>query len=154
MKNVSGLESKRGSFESYPSADQRKSSNESDRIIDDRIERVSVENLSARESISSRDLHLYQRGDERDPVAGESEEHPEDSQPINSRIRIELDGSRRHAGHDLKRGRDRNAGRYSFEQSCTRFISIRDQHLHLRRGRKRDRIGDTYLYRYLSTCGK
>ena len=152
MKNVSGLESKRGLFEPSPSADQRESSNDSDRIIDDRIERLSESDLSARESISSRDLHLYQRGDERDPISGESEKHPEDSQSIDPGIRIELDGSRRHAGHDLQGGRDRNAGRYSFEQPCSRFISIRDQHLHLRRGRKRDRIGDTYLYRYLSTC--
>jgi len=150
MKNVSGLESKRGLFESSPSADQRENSNDSDRIIDDRIERLSVENLSARESISSRDLHLYQRGDERDPVAGESEEHPEDSQPIDSRIRFELDRSRRHAGHDLQGGRDRNAGRYQFEQSCSRFIPFRNQHLHLSRGRKRDRFGDSYLYRHLS----
>ena len=152
MKNVSGLESKRGSFEPSPSADQRESSDDSDRIIDDRIERLPVENLSARESISSRDLSLYERGNERNPVAGESEERPEDSQPIDSGIRIELDGSRRHAGHDLQGGRDRNAGRYSFEQPCSRFISIRDQHLHLRRGRKRDRIGDSYIHGYLSTC--
>ena len=152
MKNVSGLENQGGSFESSPSADQRKSSNETDRIIDNRIERLPVENLSARESISSRDLHLYQRGDERDPIAGKSEEHPEDSKFIDSGIRIELDRSGRHAGHDLQGGRDRNAGRYSFKQPCSRFISIRDQHLHLRRVRKRDRIGDTYLYRYLSTC--
>jgi len=152
MKNVSGLKSKRGLFEPSPSADQRKSSDDSDRIIDDRIERLPVENLSARESISSRDLSLYERGDERNPVSGKSEERPEDSQSIDSGIRIELDRSRRHAGHDLQGGRDRNAGRYSFEQPCSRFISIRDQHLHLRRGRKRDRIGDTYLYRYLSTC--
>ena len=152
MKNVSGLESKRGLFEPSPTADQRESSNDSDRIIDDRKQCLPVENLSARESISSRDLSLYQRGDERNPVSGESEKRPEDSQSIDSGIRIELDGSRRHAGHDLQGGRDRNAGRYSFEQPCSRFISIRDQHLHLRRGRKRDRIGDSYLYRYLSTC--
>jgi len=152
MKNVSGLESKRGSFEPSPSADQRKSSNDSDRIIHDRIERLPVENLSARESIASRDLHLYQRGDERDPVAGESKEHPEDSQPFDSGICIELDRSRRHSGHYLQGGRDCNAGRYSFEQPCSRFISIRNQHLHLRRGRKRDRIGDSYIHGYLSTC--
>ena len=152
MKNVSGLESKRGLFEPSPSADQRESSNDTDRIIDDRIKRLSESDLSTRESISSRDLSLYERGDERNSVAGESEERPEDSQPIDSGIRIELDGSGRHSGHDLQGGRDRNAGRYSFEQPCSRFISIRDQHLHLRRGRKRDRIGDTYLYRYLSTC--
>lgn len=152
MKNVSGLESKRGLFEPSPSADQRESSNDSDRIIDDRIERLSESDLSARESISSRDLSVYERGDERNPVAGESKERPEDSQSIDPGIRIELDGSRRHVGHDIQGGRDRNAGRYSFEQPCSRFISIRDQHLHLRRGRKRDRIGDTYLYRYLSTC--
>ncbi len=152
MKNVSGLESKRGLFEPSPSADQRESSNDSDRIIDDRKQCLPESDLSARESISSRDLSLYERGDERNPVAGESEERPEDSQPIDSGIRIELDRSRRHAGHDLQGGRNRNAGRYQFEQSCSRFISIRNQHLHLRRGRKRDRIGDSYLYRYLSTC--
>ena len=152
MKNVSGLESKRGLFEPSPSADQRESSNDSDRIIDDRIERLPESDLSARESISSRDLSLYERGDERNPVSGESEERPEDSQPIDSGIRFELDRSGRHAGHDLQGSRDRNAGRYSFKQPCSRFISIRDQHLHLRRGRKRDRIGDSYLYRYLSTC--
>ena len=118
MKNVSGLESKRGLFEPSPSADQRESSNDSDRIIDDRIERLSESDLSARKSISSRDLSLYERGDERNPVSGESEERPEDSQPIDSAIRIELDGSRRHAGHDLQGGRDRNAGRYSFGQPC------------------------------------
>ena len=152
MKNVSGLESKRGLFEPSPSADQRESSNDSDRIIDDRIERLPKSDLSARESISSRDLSLYERGDKRNTVSGESEEHPEDSQPIDSGIRIELDRSRRHAGHDLQGSRDRNAGRYSFEQPCSRFISIRDQHLHLRRGRKRDRIGDSYIHGYLSTC--
>ena len=152
MKNVSGLENKRGSFEPSPSADQRESSNDSDRIIDDRIERLPESDLSSGKSISSRDLSLYQRGDERNPVSRESEKHPEDSQSIDSGVRYELDGSRRHAGHDLQGGRDRNAGRYSFEQPCSRFISIRNQHLHLRRGRKRDRIGDTYLYRYLSTC--
>ncbi len=153
MKNVSGLESKRGLFESSPSADQRESSNETDRIIDDWIERLPVENLSARESITSRDLHLYQRGDERDPVAGESEERPEDSQPIDSRIRnTGLHRSRRHARHDFQGNRDRNAGRYKFKQPCSRFIPIRNQHLHLRRGRKRDRIGDSYIHGYLSTC--
>ena len=152
MKNVSGLENQGGSFESSPSADQRKSSNEPDRIIDNRKQCLSESDLSARESISSRELSLYERGDERNSVAGESEERPEDSQLIDSGIRIELDRSGRHAGHDLQGGRDRNAGRYSFKQPCSRFISIRDQHLHLRRGRKRDRIGDTYLYRYLSTC--
>ena len=152
MKNVSGLESIRGSFEPSPSADQRESSHDSDRIINDWIERLPESDLSARESISSRHLSLYERGDERNPVAGESEERPEDSQPIDSGIRIELDRSRRHAGHDLQGSRDRNAGRYQFEQPCSRFVPLRDQHLHLRRGRKRDRIGDTYLYRYLSTC--
>ena len=150
MKNVSGLENQGGSFESSPSADQRKSSNETDRIIDNRKQCLSESDLSARESISSRDLSLYERGDKRNPVAGESEERPEDSQSIDSGIRIELDGSRRHAGHDLKRGRDRNAGRYSFKQSCSRFIPFRNQHLHLSRGRKRDRFGDSYLYRHLS----
>ena len=152
MKNVSGLESKRGLFEPSPTADQRESSNDSDRIIDDRKQCLPESDLSSGKSISPRDLSLYQRGDERNPVSGESEERPEDSQPIDSGIRIELDGSRRHAGHDLQGGRDRNAGRYSFEQPCSRFIPLRNQHLHLRRGRKRDRIGDTYLYRYLSTC--
>ena len=152
MKNVSGLESKRGLFESSPSADQRESSDDSDRIIDDRKQRLPESDLSTRESISSRDLSLYERGDERNPVSGKSKERPEDFKPIDSGIRIELDRSRRYAGHDLQGSRDRNAGRYQFEQPCSRFISIRDQHLHLRRGRKRDRIGDSYLYRYLSTC--
>ena len=152
MKNVSGLEGKRGLVEPSPSTDQRASSNDSDRIIDDRKQRLPESDLSARESISSRDLSLYERGDERNPVAGESEKRPEDSQPIDSGIRIELDGSRRHAGHDLQGGRDRNAGRYQFKQPCSRFIPIRNQHLHLRRGRKRDRIGDSYIHGYLSTC--